>query len=198
MQYRTDKYGNRLSILGYGCMRFSRKGAGIDIDKTEKEILEAYKAGVTYYDTAYLYPGSEAALGEILARNGIRDKVNVATKLPQYMVRNIASVEKYFSEELSRLRTDWVDYYLMHMLTDVSQWERLKGFGIIDWIAEKKQSGVIRNIGFSYHGNTSGFLKILEDYDWDFCQIQYNYMDENNQAGVTGLKLPPPRGFPSS
>ncbi len=79
MQYRTDKYGNRLSILGYGCMRFSRKGAGIDVDKTEKEIMEAYRAGVNYYDTAYLYPGSEAALGEILARNGIRDKVNVAT-----------------------------------------------------------------------------------------------------------------------
>ena len=196
MQYRTDKYGNRLSVLGYGCMRFSRKGAGIDIDKTEKEILEAYKAGVNYYDTAYLYPGSEAALGEILARNGIRDKVNVATKLPQYMVRSIASVEKYFSEELSRLQTDWVDYYLMHMLTDVSQWERLKGFGIIDWIAEKKQSGAIRNIGFSYHGNTSGFLKILEDYDWDFCQIQYNYLDETSQAGVAGLKAAAARGIP--
>ena len=196
MQYRTDKYGNRLSILGYGCMRFSRKGAGIDVDKTEKEIMEAYRAGVNYYDTAYLYPGSEAALGEILARNGIRDKVNVATKLPQYMVRNIASVEKYFAEELSRLQTDWVDYYLMHMLTDVSQWERLKGFGILDWIAGKKQSGAIRNIGFSYHGNTAGFLKILEDYDWDFCQIQYNYLDETSQAGVAGLKAAAARGIP--
>ncbi len=196
MQYRTDRYGNRLSALGYGCMRFSRKGAGIDIDKTEKEILEAYRSGVNYYDTAYLYPGSEAALGEILARNGIRDKVNIATKLPQYMVRNIASVEKYFTEELGRLRTDWIDYYLMHMLTDVSQWERLKGFGIIDWIAEKKRSGAIRNIGFSYHGNTSGFLKILEDYDWDFCQIQYNYLDETSQAGVAGLKAAAARGIP--
>ena len=196
MQYRTDRYGNRLSILGYGCMRFSRKGAGIDIDKTETEIMEAYRAGVNYYDTAYLYPGSEAALGEILARNGIRDKVNIATKLPQYMVRNIASVEKYFAEELSRLQTDWVDYYLMHMLTDVSQWERLKGFGILDWIAGKKQSGAIRNIGFSYHGNTAGFLKILEDYDWDFCQIQYNYLDETSQAGVAGLKAAAARGIP--
>ena len=196
MQYRTDRYGNRLSILGYGCMRFSRKGAGIDVDKTETEIMEAYRAGVNYYDTAYLYPGSEAALGEILARNGIRDKVNIATKLPQYMVRNIASVEKYFAEELSRLQTDWVDYYLMHMLTDVSQWERLKGFGILDWIAGKKQSGAIRNIGFSYHGNTAGFLKILEDYDWDFCQIQYNYLDETSQAGVAGLKAAAARGIP--
>ena len=196
MQYRKDKYGKSLSVLGYGCMRFSRKGAGIDIDKTEKEILEAYKAGVNYYDTAYIYPGSETALGEILARNGIREKVNIATKLPQYMVRSLASIEKYFAEELSRLKTDWVDYYLMHHLTDISQWERLKGLGILDWIADKKASGAIRNIGFSYHGNSANFLKILEDYDWDFCQIQYNYLDETSQAGVAGLKAAAARGIP--
>ena len=196
MQYRTDKYGNRLSILGYGCMRFSRKGAGIDIDKTEKEILEAYSSGVNYYDTAYIYPGSESALGEILARNGIRDKVNIATKLPQYMVRSLDSIDKYFNEELSRLKTGWVDYYLMHHLTDIVQWERLKELGIKDWIASKKESGAIRNIGFSYHGNTANFLKILEDYDWDFCQIQYNYLDETSQAGVAGLKAAAARGIP--
>lgn len=196
MQYRNDKYGSPLSILGYGCMRFSRKGAGIDIDKTEKEIMEAYKAGVNYYDTAYIYPGSEAALGEILERNGIRDKVNVTTKLPQYMVRNISSVEKFFSEELSRLRTTWIDYYLMHMLTDFSQWERLKQMGIKEWIAAKKESGEIRNIGFSYHGSTAGFLRILEDYDWDICQIQYNYVDDKSQAGVDGLKVAAARGIP--
>ena len=196
MKYRTDKHGEKLSVLGYGCMRFSRKGAGIDIDKTEKEILEAYKAGVNYYDTAYIYPGSEAALGTILARNGIRDKVNIATKLPQYMVRNLASIDKYFAEELSRLQTDRVDYYLMHHLTDIIQWERLKGLGILEWIAAKKESGAIRNIGFSYHGNTANFIKILEDYDWDFCQIQYNYLDETSQAGVTGLKAAAARGIP--
>ena len=196
MQYRLDKYGQKLSVLGYGCMRFSRKGAGIDIDKTEKEILEAYRSGVNYYDTAYIYPGSEAALGTILARNGIRDKVNIATKLPQYMVRNLSSIDKYFAEELSRLQTDRVDYYLMHHLTDIIQWERLKGLGILDWITAKKESGAIRNIGFSYHGNTANFLKILEDYDWDFCQIQYNYLDETSQAGVTGLKAAAARGIP--
>ena len=196
MQYRLDKHGEKLSVLGYGCMRFSRKGTGIDIDKTEKEILEAFRAGVNYYDTAYIYPGSEAALGTILARNGIRDKVNIATKLPQYMVRNLASIDKYFSEELSRLQTDRVDYYLMHHLTDIIQWERLKGLGILDWIAAKKESGAIRNIGFSYHGNTANFLKIIEDYDWDFCQIQYNYLDETSQAGVAGLKAAAARGIP--
>ena len=196
MQYRKDKYGHDLSILGYGCMRFSRKGAGIDIDKTEQEILEAFHAGVNYYDTAYIYPGSEAALGEILARNGIRDQVNIATKLPQYMVKSRTSLDKFFDEELSRLRTDRVDYYLMHHLTDIAQWERLKGVGVLDWIREKKSAGAIRNIGFSYHGNTANFLKILQDYDWDFCQIQYNYLDDTSQAGVEGLRAAAARGIP--
>ena len=196
MQYRKDKYGENLSILGYGCMRFSKKGGGIDVEKTEQELLAAFRAGVNYFDTAYIYPGSEAALGEILERNGIRDRVRIATKLPQYLVKNRASLDRYFDEELSRLRTDHVEYYLMHHLTDVAQWERLKTVGIEDWIAEKKASGAIRNIGFSYHGNTQNFLKILADYDWDFCQIQYNYMDETTQVGVDGLRAAAARGIP--
>ncbi len=196
MQYRKDRHGDELSILGYGCMRFSRQGTGIDIDKTEQELLAAYRAGVNYFDTAYIYPGSEAAMGEILERNGIRDKVRIAAKLPQFLVGNPAAVDKYFNEELSRLRTDHVDYYLMHHITDIAQWERLKTMGIVDWIAGKKASGAIRNIGFSYHGNTDNFLKVLSDYDWDFCQIQYNYLDETTQAGVAGLKAAAARGIP--
>lgn len=196
MQYRKDRYGKELSMLGYGCMRFSKKGAGIDIDKTEKEIMAAYHAGVNYYDTAYIYPGSEAALGQILERNGIRDKVCIATKLPQYMIQRSSSIDRYFDEQLKRLRTSYVDYYLMHQLTDFAQWAKLKDLGIIDWIAGKKSSGAIRNIGFSYHGNTEQFLKILGDYDWDFCQIQYNYKDEHTQAGVAGLKAAAAKGIP--
>ena len=196
MQYRTDRHGDELSILGYGCMRFSRKGAGIDIDKTEQELMAAYRAGVNYFDTAYIYPGSEAALGEIVERNGIRDSIRIATKLPQYLIKNRASLDRYFEEELSRLRTDRIDYYLMHHLTDIQQWLRLKSAGILDWIAEKKQDGSVRNIGFSYHGNSDNFLKILADYDWDFCQIQYNYVDEHSQAGVAGLKAAAARGIP--
>ena len=196
MQYRKDRHGDDLSILGYGCMRFSHKGAGIDIDKTEQELLAAYRAGVNYFDTAYIYPGSEAALGEILARNGIRDRVRIATKLPQFLVRNRASLDSFFEEQLARLRTDRVDYYLMHHLTDIAQWERLKSVGVMEWIAEKKASGAIRNIGFSYHGNTENFLKILSDFDWDLCQIQYNYVDETAQAGVAGLKAAAARGIP--
>ncbi len=195
MQYRKDRKGNELSILGYGCMRFTKKGTGIDIDKAEKELMTAYRAGVNYYDTAYIYPGSEAAVGEIFERNQIRDKVNIATKLPQYLIGNRAALDRYFDEELSRLRTDHVDYYLMHHLTDVAMWEKLKNVGILDWIQEKKQSGAIRNIGFSYHGNTDNFLKILEDYDWDFCQIQYNYLDEVAQAGKAGLQAAAAKGL---
>ena len=196
MQYRNDKYGTPLSILGYGCMRFTRKGNGIDIDKAEQELMTAYRAGVNYFDTAYIYPGSEEALGQILERNNIRDQVHIATKLPQFLIRNREAVDKYFDEELTRLRTTYIDYYLMHHVTDVAMWEKLKKVGILDWIRDKKASGAIRNIGFSYHGNTENFLKILNDYDWDFCQIQYNYLDEVSQAGVKGLKAAAAKGIP--
>ena len=188
MQYREDRYGEKLSVLGFGCMRFTKNGNSIDIDKAEKEIMKAYEAGVNYFDTAYIYSGSEAAIGEIFERNHIREKIKIATKLPQYMINNRAGLDKYFNEELSRLRTDYIDYYLMHHLTDVDMWEKLKDVGIIDWIEQKKAAGIIRNIGFSYHGNTDNFLKILNDYDWDFCQIQYNYLDKVSQAGVDGLR----------
>ena len=196
MQYRTDKNGNRLSVLGFGCMRFAQKGRSIDLAETERQIMEAFRSGVNYYDTAYIYPGSEAALGEIVQRNGIRDEIFIATKLPQYLVGSRAALDRYFNEQLSRLRTDHIDYYLMHHLTDVAMWEKLKAVGVLEWIAEKKQSGAIRNIGFSYHGNTDGFVRILDDYDWDMCQIQYNYFDEYAQAGVDGLKAAAKKGVP--
>ena len=196
MKYRLDKYGNQISALGYGCMRFSNKMGKIDVDKAEKEILIAYEGGVNYYDTAYVYPGSEAALGEILERNGIRDQVNIATKLPHYLIKNVEGLEKLFQEQLKRLRTDHVDYYLMHMLTDTDTWERLKSIGIESWIKEKKESGAIRQIGFSYHGNSDMFCKLLDAYDWEFCQIQYNYMDEHSQAGRRGLQYAHKKGLP--
>ncbi len=196
MQYRKDKTGTELSMLGYGCMRFTKKGTGIDIDKAEREMMEAYHNGVNYFDTAYIYPGSESAVGEILERNGIRKQIKLATKLPQYLVGSRAALDKYFNEQLSRLRTDYVDYYLMHHLTDVAMWEKLKNVGVLDWITEKKKSGAIKNIGFSYHGNSDNFLKILNDYDWDICQIQYNYFDEHSQAGVVGLKAAAEKGIP--
>ncbi len=196
MQYRKDRYGNPISVLGYGCMRFTQAAGKIDIAKTEKEILEAFHGGVNYFDTAYIYPGSEAALGEILARNGIREQVNIATKLPHYLLKKPEDLDRCFSEELRRLKTDHVDYYLMHMLTDTKTWQRLEGLGIVQWLAEKKASGQIRQVGFSYHGNSDMFCKLLDIYDWDFCQIQYNYLDENSQAGATGLHRAAEKGLP--
>ncbi len=196
MQYRKDKYGNDVSALGYGCMRFTTSGGKVDLDKAEKEIMAAFEAGVNYYDTAYVYAGNEVALGTILERTGIRDKIYIATKLPHYRLKENDDPDRYFMEELKRLRTDHVDFYLMHMLNDVPAWERLVKMGITDWIDEKKQSGQIRQIGFSYHGNSDDFCGLLDAYDWDFCQIQYNYLDESSQAGVTGLQYAKEKGIP--
>ena len=196
MNYRTDKYGNQLSILGFGCMRFPQKKGRIDMEETEREIMTAYQAGVNYYDTAYIYPGSEAALGEIFEKNNIREKVYIATKLPHYLIKSVADMDKLFAEELRRLRTDYVDYYLMHMLTDTDTWNRLKSLGIEEWITQKKASGAIRQIGFSYHGNSEMFCNLVDAYDWDFCQIQYNYMDEHSQAGRRGLYHAHEKGIP--
>lgn len=196
MQYRKDKYNHDISILGYGCMRFTKKGNSVDIDKASEEVMEAFRNGVNYFDTAYVYAGNEVALGEILKRNQIRDKINIATKLPQYLIKSTEGIEKYFQEELKRLQTDYIDYYLMHMLTDIASWEKLCRLGIKEWIEKKKESGQIRNLGFSFHGNTETFLEILNAYDWDFCQIQYNYMDEHSQAGRRGLEEAGKKGIP--
>lgn len=196
MQYRNDRYGHPISLLGYGCMRFTKKGNSIDLAKAEEEIMAAYCQGVNYFDTAYIYGGSEVALGKIVAKNGIRHDISIATKLPQYLIKSKAGIEKYFTEQMERLQTDYIDYYLMHMLTDIGAWEKLKRLGIEDWIEEKKKAGTIKNVGFSFHGNTEKFLEILDAYDWDFCQIQYNYMDEHSQAGVKGLKAAAAKKIP--
>ena len=196
MQYRKDKYGKDISILGYGCMRFSKKGNNIDLEKAEKEVMNAINKGVNYFDTAYIYPGSEEALGEILDRNNVRNKVYIATKLPQYLIKSKAALDKYFDEQLKRLKTDHIDYYLMHMLTDIAAWEKLQKLGIEEWILQKKEEGKIINLGFSFHGNSDMFIKILNAYNWDFCQIQYNYMDENSQAGRKGLMAAAEKNIP--
>ena len=109
MKYRQDRYGSPISQLGYGCMRFSKKGSAIDYEKAEREVLLAIEKGVNYFDTAYVYPGSEECLGRILAENNCRDKVSIATKLPQYIMRSAAAIDKTFGEELTRLRTDRID-----------------------------------------------------------------------------------------
>ena len=158
--------------------------------------MAAIDAGVNYLDTAYVYAGNEAAVGEILARNHCRERIYLATKLPHYLIKSVEGAQKMFEEELRRLQTDYIDYYLMHMLTDLPTWEKLKKLGMEDWTREKKASGEIRNIGFSYHGRSDMFMQLIDAYDWDFCQIQYNYMDEHSQAGVDGLRYAHARGIP--
>ena len=157
MNYRADRCGNRISLLGFGCMRLPQTAGIINKTEAEKQIMTAYNAGVNYFATAYIYPGSESALGEIFEKNGIRKNVYIATKLPHYLIKTREGLDKLFNEELKRLRTDYIDYYLMHMLTDMRAWEKLKSIGVLEWIEEKKASGQIRQIGFSYHGNSDTF-----------------------------------------
>lgn len=196
MQYRKGKDSADISILAYGCMRFSKKNGKIDLEKTEREIMEAVSLGVNYFDTAYIYPGSEAAIGEIFEKNHCREQIYIADKLPHYLIKSREGLERTFKEQLKRLRTDYIDYYLMHVLTDAATWERLKKLGIEDWIREKKESGQIRHIGFSYHGNSNMFCQLVDVYDWDFCMFQYNYLDEYSQAGKSGLLHAHEKGLP--
>jgi len=189
--YRKNmKNGDELSILGFGCMRFPRKFADI-----QEQIVYAIENGVNYFDTAYIYPGSEENLGAVLAQ-GYRDRVKIATKMPPYLIRKTVDFDKIFNNQLRRLQTDHIDYYYMHMLTEVSVWERLTALGVLDWIAEKKRTGAIGQVGFSYHGGREEFVKLADAYDWDICLMQYNYLDEHNQAGKSGLEYIAAKGIP--
>ena len=198
MQYRRDpKNGKNLSVLGLGCMRFPSSAGRIDIDTSEKLIVDAVDNGINYLDTAYVYNGSEAALGEIFSRNpGLRDKVNVATKLPLPRCKSQEDFDRYLNASLERMGTDHVEYYLMHNITSLNAWNRLQELGIEEWIAKQKTDGKISQIGFSYHGPEGEFIDTLDSYDWDFCQIQYNYMNEHYQAGTAGLEAAAERGIP--
>ncbi|MDR1108796.1 MAG: aldo/keto reductase, partial [Spirochaetaceae bacterium] len=139
---------------------------------------------------------SEEALGTILEKHRLREKVYIATKLPLVICRKPEDFDTFFTRQLERLRTRRVDYYLLHMLTDEASWEKLCRWGIKEWIDGKKKSGAIGQLGFSFHGIQHEFLKLLDAYDWDFCQIQYNYAGENFQAGTVGLKKAAARGIP--
>ena len=163
MNYRINpKNNDKLSALGFGCMRFSK-----DEKEVEKQIIHAIESGVNYFDTAYIYPNSEVILGRVLAQ-GYRKQVKVATKLPPYLVKKYEDLDKIFLTELERLQTDYIDYYLIHMLTDTNTWKRLIDLGILGWIEDKKQKGQIINLGFSYHGGRDEFVKIVDIFDWDF------------------------------
>ena len=192
MQYREDKKsGNKLSVLSLGCMRLPSSSA-----KSEAVIMEAINNGINFFDTAYLYTGSEAALGHALHKNNVRDKVYIGTKLPPYLCRKYDDFDKFFNRQLERLKTDYIDYYFIHSLFSEADWERLCSMGIEQWLHEKKTQGKIKQIGFSFHGPRDSFNAIIDAYDWDFCMIQYNYINTHYQAGVEGLRYAHSKGMP--
>lgn len=191
MQYRVNpKNGDEISILGHGGMHFQK-----DDEAMIAQLRYAVEQGVNYIDTAYIYPGSEVLIGKAL-EGGWRDRVFLADKLPPYLVRKAPDMDKVFFKQLERLRTDRLDYYMMHMLTDLKDWQRLCALGIVNWAAQKKREGKIRNFGFSFHGGVTEFKKLVDAFDWDFCMIQYNYYDENKQAGKSGLQYAMEKGIP--
>jgi len=190
MQYRkNNKNNDELSLLGLGCMRFPDKGLSVDEEVGVAMIIKAIELGVNYFDSAYVYHrgNSEGILGKALSQ-GYRDKVKIATKLPHYLVRKASDIDRIFTTQLKRLQTDYIDYYMPHMLSDVKIWQKLVDFGFDKWLEEKKEKGIIKNFGFSFHGRYEDFVQLIDLYDWDFCQIQYNYLDINYQAGTAGLK----------
>ena len=188
MKYRImPSTGDELSILGFGCMRLPTRGMGIDERRAANQVRGAIDRGVNYIDTAWPYHGgkSETFLGKALA-GGYRDKVFLADKLPPWMVKTRADMDRILGEQLKKMRTDRIDYYLAHA-RNAPVWEHMKTLGIIEFLERAREQGKIRRLGFSFHGPNADFMEIVDDYAWDFCQIQYNILDENNQAGRAGL-----------
>lgn len=197
MQYRIDpKSGNKVSALGLGCMRFPGYQVGRpDVTSARRIISRALERGVNYLDTAYLYSGNEEVVGAVLDELGARESVFLATKLPHASCKRAEDFDRFFDEQLRRLRTDHIDYYLIHNVTSPSQWERVCALGIEDWIARQKRSGRIRQIGFSFHGSAGDFPVMPDAFAWDFCQVQYNYANEYYQAGTAGVLSAAERGL---
>ena len=190
MLYRKmPKNGDMLSILGFGCMRLPLTKEGqIDEVRAKRQIRSAIYRGVNYLDTAWPYHAgeSENLLGRALA-DGYREKVNIATKLPSWMIQGREDMDTYLDTQLEKLQTDHIDYYLLHALTG-DLWDHLESLGVSDFLSKAKADGRIVNAGFSFHGILEDFKRIVDGYPFEFCQIQYNFLDEENQAGTEGLK----------
>ena len=200
MKYRTmGKLGIQTSAFGLGCMRFNGAASGdsvIDEEKAIRLIRQAIDGGVSYLDTAYVYldKTSEIVLGKAL-RDGYRDRVNIATKMPAEFVHNREEMEALLESELKKLQTDHIDFYLMHGINR-EKWEYFKSIGAPEFFDDMKKAGKIRYKCFSFHAPYDEFEYILKDCDWDMVQIQYNFMDINNQAGTKGLELAGSLGIP--
>ncbi|MEN6443830.1 MAG: aldo/keto reductase [Methanoregula sp.] len=189
MQYRhVPKNGDQLSALGFGAMRLPTKRMSIDEERATRQIRDAIDNGINYIDTAVPYHGgeSERFLGRAL-KDGYRERVKLATKLPPWSVKTRDDMDRILDIQLKKLQTDHIDYYLLHGL-EASHWKRLKELGVLEFLDLAKAAGKIRNAGFSFHGDRKTFTEIIDAYDWIFCQIQYNFLDETNQAGTEGLR----------
>lgn len=206
MLYRKfGKTNEKVSILGFGCMRLPLLPGGdptkIDEEKSIKLVRSAIDTGVNYIDTAYPYHGtgmgqggaSEPFVGKVL-KDGYREKVKLATKLPSWLIKTREDMDKYLNEQLKRLETDHIDFYLVHALNR-KDWDRLKENGIDEFLDSAIKDGRIKHAGFSFHDKLDLFKEIVDYYDWSFCQIQYNYLDEDFQAGTEGLKYATQKGL---
>lgn len=188
MRYRKlGKTNEEVSILGFGCMRFPQIEGKIDEKEATKMIRHAVDNGVNYIDTAYIYHDgeSEAFVGRALSE-GYRDKVKLATKLPTWLVKSREEMDKYLNEQLERLQTLYIDFYLVHNL-NIETYETIKEYGLFEFLDKIKKEKLVKHIGFSFHDTIGLYKEIVDDYDWDFTQIQYNYIDEDYQAGTEGL-----------
>ncbi|HVN49575.1 MAG TPA: aldo/keto reductase [Bacteroidota bacterium] len=206
MLYRKfGKTNEMVSTLGFGCMRLplldGKTFSKIDETKSTQLLHYAIDHGVNYIDTAYPYHGSgmgrggesEPFVGRAL-QNGYREKVKLATKLPSWLIQSRADMDKYLNEQLQRLQTDHIDFYLIHAL-DRTNWPKVRNAGLEDFVQHALQDGRIRLIGFSFHDKLELFKEIVDAYDWSFCQVQYNYLDETFQAGTEGLQYAAQKGL---
>lgn len=197
MQKRNmGKTNEEIGLLGFGCMRLpTLPGGEIDEGKAIPMIRAAIDAGVNYLDTAYNYHNgaSEVLVGKVI-QDGYREKVHVATKMPVWLLESPADCERLFQEQLQRLGVEQVDFYLLHSLNSDS-WHKAVQHEALEFLEKAQAEGLIKHVGFSFHDELPVFREIVDAYPWDFCQIQFNYMDENYQAGLAGLKYAASKGL---
>lgn len=194
---RLEKLGIDVSLLGFGCMRFPTLADGkINEPEAEKMIDKAIAAGVNYIDTAYPYHNgdSEPFVGRVLKKYD-RGSFYLATKLPVWAVNCVEDAERIFNEQLGRLQTDYIDFYLLHAMGK-DKWDKMLELGVVEYCKKLKEEGKIKYLGFSFHDSYEVFEEMINYMDWDFCQIQFNYMDEHEQAGIKGYKLTEEKQIP--